>query len=134
YRREDRVGRASRLKHHHPAPRLCAGGSPRMAMGHRRQAERAAQAAGRVGARRGSPRTRRVMSEAGLSLAGYDVHAAPAAVVDHPGMTSRREKSMLYWLARNHYAGDGLIVDAGLFLGASTNAFAAGLKDGPGGE
>ena len=74
------------------------------------------------------------MSEMGLSLAGYDANAAPAAVIDHPGMTSRREKAMLYWLARNHYAGEGLIVDAGLFLGASTNAFATGLKDGPGGR
>jgi predicted O-methyltransferase YrrM len=36
----------------------------------------------------------------------------------------------LFWLAKNAYEGQGIIVDAGLFLGASTNAFAAGIKAG----
>lgn len=44
-------------------------------------------------------------------------------------MMTAREKGMLYWLARNIYAGEGVIVDAGLFLGASTNAFAKGIRE-----
>ncbi|RZJ43248.1 MAG: hypothetical protein EON87_12600 [Brevundimonas sp.] len=45
-------------------------------------------------------------------------------------MMSAGEKELLYRLARNHYRGEGLIVDAGLFLGASTRAFAQGVRDG----
>lgn len=71
------------------------------------------------------------MKTIGLSLPGYDVEGAPAEVLDYPGMTSVREKGMLFWLAKTCYGGDGLIVDAGLFLGASTNAFASGIKAGP---
>src|SRR5690606_4709143 len=33
--------------------------------------------------------------------------------------------------ARHAYSGFGVIVDAGVFLGGSTNAFATGLKDNP---
>lgn len=54
----------------------------------------------------------------------------PAVVTDHPSMMSPQEKALLYRLARNHYRGEGLIVDAGLFLGASTRAFARGVRDG----
>ena len=71
------------------------------------------------------------MPHQGLALPGYDLADVPDRVLDYPGMTSNREKGMLYWLARNVYRGEGLIVDAGLFLGASTNAFANGLKDSP---
>ena len=62
------------------------------------------------------------------SLAGYDPSEAPKAVLDYPSMASRNEKSLLYWLARHVYTGFGVIVDAGVFLGGSTNAFATGLK------
>lgn len=61
---------------------------------------------------------------------GHDLAATPAAVLEHPGMTSPREKALLYWLAREAYSGEGIIVDAGLFLGASTNAFAHGVRNG----
>ena len=39
------------------------------------------------------------------------------------------ERQMCYWLAREVYSGEGAIVDLGSFLGSSTVAFAAGLKD-----
>jgi hypothetical protein len=63
-------------------------------------------------------------------LPGYNDEDVPEDVLNYPGMMSRREKGMLYWLAKTHYDGEGLIVDAGLFLGASTNALASGIKAG----
>ncbi len=66
----------------------------------------------------------------GLAYDSYNPLDAPIDVLSWPGMTSPREKGMLYWLARNMYDGEGIIVDAGIFLGASTNAFATGLKAG----
>lgn len=58
-------------------------------------------------------------------------HAAPAEVLKFPAMSSRLERELLYNLARTHFRGDGLIVDAGIFLGGSTKAFAAGLRANP---
>ena len=55
----------------------------------------------------------------------------PPAVIAFPGMTSAGEKEALFRLASQYYQGSGLIIDAGLFLGASTNAFASGLKSNP---
>lgn len=69
-------------------------------------------------------------SDNGLAFDNYYPLDAPPDVLSWPGMTSPREKGMLYWLARNLYGGEGLIVDAGIFLGASTNAFATGIKAG----
>lgn len=63
-----------------------------------------------------------------FGLPGYGIDATPARVLDYPGMTAKSEKALLYWLAKNWYRGEGIIVDAGLFLGASTNAFAEGIK------
>jgi hypothetical protein len=61
----------------------------------------------------------------------FDETSVPAEVLDYPGMTSRTEKAILYNLARHYYLGEGQIVDVGIFLGASTNAFAAGLRSNP---
>ena len=58
--------------------------------------------------------------------AGIDV--PPKATV-FPSMTSQGEKELLYRLGRQHYQGEGAIIDAGLFLGASTNAFGHGIRD-----
>jgi hypothetical protein len=55
----------------------------------------------------------------------------PPSVLSFPSMMSKNEKSLLYWLARSYYRGEGTIVDAGLFLGASTEAFSIGLKNNP---
>lgn len=55
--------------------------------------------------------------------------AVPYSVLSLPSMMSKEEKSLLYWLANSYYRGEGAIVDAGLFLGASTEAFSVGLKN-----
>jgi hypothetical protein len=55
----------------------------------------------------------------------------PAAVIGAIGMLSAGERALLFNLARDHYRGDGIIIDAGLFLGASTLAFGAGLEANP---
>ena len=47
----------------------------------------------------------------------------------HPGMITVNERKALYYLAQNHYKGNGIILDAGVFLGASTLCLAAGLRD-----
>jgi len=64
----------------------------------------------------------------GLAVPDYDLDGVPSEVIGYPGMTTPREKAMLFWLAKNVFEGKGLIVAAGLFLGASTNAFAAGAR------
>jgi len=40
-------------------------------------------------------------------------------------------RTLLYWLARDHYRGAGRIVDGGCFTGGSTLALARGVVDGP---
>jgi len=45
-----------------------------------------------------------------------------------PSMISPAEQSLLFRLARDYYEGDGVIADAGVFMGASTRSFAAGLR------
>jgi hypothetical protein len=52
----------------------------------------------------------------------------PQEVLDYPSMMTLEEKALLFRLARYHYTGLGVIVDAGLFLGASTEAFSQALK------
>lgn len=47
-----------------------------------------------------------------------------------PSKMSPEENTFLYWLARSYYSGRGVIVDAGVLLGASTMAFGMGLRDG----
>jgi len=44
-----------------------------------------------------------------------------------PSMMSMPEKRVLFTLARERYTGEGLIIDAGIFLGASTVCFGEGL-------
>lgn len=56
---------------------------------------------------------------------------APENVLTYPSLISHAEKALLYQLARNYFTGEGTIVDAGIFLGASTNAFGIGLRDNP---
>jgi hypothetical protein len=54
----------------------------------------------------------------------------PPEVEDKPAMLSTNERRLLYTLARD-YAGDGAIVDGGSFLGGSTVALLAGVRDRP---
>ena len=46
-----------------------------------------------------------------------------------PTMLSKAERRLLYSLARDYAAGDAAIVDAGCFLGGSTAALLAGIRD-----
>jgi hypothetical protein len=54
--------------------------------------------------------------------------ALPPDATGIPTMLSKMERRLLYSLARD-YAGDGAIVDAGSFLGGSTAALLAGVRD-----
>ena len=64
----------------------------------------------------------------GLSLDGAP---PPKEVLAIPGMTSDEERRLLMTLARDHYTGEGLILDVGGLLGASASALAAGLRANP---
>ena len=44
-------------------------------------------------------------------------------------MLNPEEQRMLRWIAREHYADQGAIVDAGCFLGGSTVSLAQGLRE-----
>ena len=48
-----------------------------------------------------------------------------------PSMMSRDERALLITLARDFYRGDGVIIDAGVFCGASTVAFGQGIVGNP---
>ena len=49
-----------------------------------------------------------------------------------PSMMSMLEKRVLFSLAKERYTGEGIIVDAGIFLGASTVCFGEGIKENAG--
>jgi hypothetical protein len=57
-----------------------------------------------------------------------DVSLPPDAV-GIPTMLSKTERKLLYTLARDYASGEGAIVDAGCFLGGSTAALLAGVRD-----
>ena len=46
-----------------------------------------------------------------------------------PGPFSRFERALAYYLAKERFTGRGHFIELGSFLGASTQAFAAGLKE-----
>ena len=52
----------------------------------------------------------------------------PNRLADYPSMMSMEERRFLYGLASQYYAGAGLIIDAGIFLGGSTHCFGQGLR------
>ena len=57
-----------------------------------------------------------------------DVELPPDAA-GIPTMLSKTERKLLYGLARDYAADDAAIVDAGCFLGGSTAALLAGIRD-----
>ena len=63
-----------------------------------------------------------------MILPDFNEIQVPQQVLDYPSMATEGEKALLYWLAKTYYRGDGLIIDAGIFLGGSTNALATGIK------
>jgi hypothetical protein len=52
--------------------------------------------------------------------------AVPREVLKPKGMIGPEERRCYYWLAKHWLSGQGVIVDAGAFVGASTFCFAAG--------
>ena len=65
-----------------------------------------------------------------LNSKPWDLISAPPSAHAAPSMIAPEERNLLYYLARHYYSGTGRIVDAGCFLGGSTVAFCAGLRDG----
>ncbi len=61
------------------------------------------------------------------SFSKYLVSDFPEHLKKHPSMMSPGEKQFLYGIARNYYTGHGRIIDAGVFLGASTLCLGQGL-------
>lgn len=57
----------------------------------------------------------------------------PDDVLSVPTMLAADELALLYFLARDYATGEGAIVDAGCFLGGSSAALLAGLRDRPSG-
>lgn len=56
--------------------------------------------------------------------------SAPGELYEPKGMIGPEERRCYYWLGKNRLSGQGCIVDAGAFLGASTLCFAAGAAAG----
>ena len=59
------------------------------------------------------------------------VGSIPLSCLDTPSMMSLPEKQFLFGLASRYYAGKGIIVDAGIFLGGSTRCFGEGVRSNP---
>lgn len=55
----------------------------------------------------------------------------PEGVEKIPSMMSPAERRFLFNAAKDHYTGAGVIVDAGIFMGASTVCLGSGLKQNP---
>jgi predicted O-methyltransferase YrrM len=55
----------------------------------------------------------------------------PKGIYDVKGMLGEEERRLLYWLARYNFTGDGSIIDAGAFIGASAFCLAAGAAGNP---
>ena len=64
----------------------------------------------------------------GLSASAWRQRAVPASSANVPTMLIPDELRLLHYLADECYTGEGLIVDAGCFLGGSTVALADGLR------
>ena len=64
-----------------------------------------------------------------LDLKGLSSRPIPERVSGHASMMSPAEVTFLYNLAKEVYSGKGIIVDGGVFLGASTLCFALGLRE-----
>ena len=53
----------------------------------------------------------------------------PENLQNFPGMISQPERKLLISLTKNYFSGKGVIIDAGTFLGASTNCFGYGVRE-----
>ncbi len=55
----------------------------------------------------------------------------PEVALSVPSMMSEMERRFLFNIAKSYYSGAGLIVDAGIFLGASSACLGNGVKENP---
>jgi len=53
----------------------------------------------------------------------------PQYVLSAPSMMNAYERAFLYQTAKDYYSGDGIILDGGIFMGASTCAFGYGVGE-----
>ena len=58
-----------------------------------------------------------------------DLKNVPTEIYRPKGMLGPEERGMLYWATREDFTGQGQVVDAGAFLGASAYALARGIAD-----
>lgn len=61
----------------------------------------------------------------------YILDRAPPLPVEIVSMMFPSERDILYSIAKHYYRGHGDIIDAGIYLGASTFCFAKGLAENP---
>lgn len=59
----------------------------------------------------------------------YAIERAPDLPAGMRSLMLRSERDILYSIAKNYYSGSGDIIDAGIFMGASTFCFAKGLEN-----
>lgn len=65
-----------------------------------------------------------------VALEGLEISVeadVPRQVLNTPGMLAPHDRNFLYGLTKDYYTGEGRIVDAGVFLGASTVCFGSGF-------
>lgn len=53
----------------------------------------------------------------------------PKDILAIPSMMSPNERKFLYGLTKNHYSGEGIIIDAGIFMGASSYIFGKAIQE-----
>ena len=61
----------------------------------------------------------------------FALESADGVIESIPSMMKAQELDLLYSLVKNYYKGEGYIVDAGIFMGASTKCFIEGLAANP---
>lgn len=71
---------------------------------------------------------RRPLHDSRISATDWRRRAVPAACSRVPTMLTPDELRLLHYLAEEYYTGEGIIIDAGCFLGGSTVALADGLR------
>ena len=84
--------------------------------------------AGEGGVVKGVPGDERRFPQQGTPLPEWRSVVVPDEVSRVRTMLMPRERQLLYGLARDHFLNEGVMVDAGCFLGGSTLALASGLR------
>ena len=64
-----------------------------------------------------------------IAISNFSDVVLPGSIPDLSGMITNSEEKFYYWLIKNHFSGNGHIVEIGPWLGRSTAHLAAGLLD-----